>query len=374
MSSRFNFTNNQSKSVDIQSVLSYWDKNLECRFANYETKNWFGLNPSDLAGQYKLEMLLAEDYELHRPFLLEVFKGRSQTFEYNKVFFTLEKRPVIAAYFPDIQLGVVVGFFLHLSLKTVPKDNHLHYWRENAHQNLACSNKIPEVVSYLRTQIFIGFPKLEYLAKIHLISVSKLMRDFKKEHGTSPFLFFRNLQMEFASKHLKKNGYSKKQLALMLGFSNPANFTTCYNKWQRDQDSLIVADMKEAASMQDSINLLFNQLPFAVAILDRCLNFVQVSEKWSCDFLIEQPCIGKNIFEYFPDHSFKWRKILITCLNGQTRRAENDLIQFENGCSFLLNWEVKPWLDVNKNIIGVIIHIPFIKSCYERQQVYFEQQ
>jgi len=376
MASRFNYFINQSKSQDIHSVLSYWDKNLDCKFANYETINWFGVKPSDLAGQNKLKILLDKDYDLHLPYIQEVFNGKSQVFEYEKEFISTEKQPVIATYFPDIESGAVVGFFLHLSLKKELNNrhglstNHYNYFNESFESN----NKIPHIVTYLKSQLFIGFPKLDYLAKLHLISVSKLMRDFKKMHGTSPFLFFRNLQMEFASKHIKEVGYSKKQLAMMLGFSNPANFTSCYNKWLKDQEASQVAKMPYLLAQEDKLNYLIAQLPISVAMLDRQLNFVQVSEKWVSDFSLNHDVTNKSILDYFPDRSFRLRKVLIECLTGKEKKMTHDLFEFKNGNSYLLNWEIKPLLGYEKNIIGLIIYTTVIEHIYECQQVNFEHQ
>lgn len=376
MASRFSYFINHSKSQDIHSVLSYWDKNLACKFANQETVNWFGLTPSELTGQNKLELLLGTDYSLHVPYIQEVFTGKSQAFEYNKSFKNEEKRPVIATYFPDIELGVVVGFFLHLSLKKEKKevDISLRSDDRSGNMSLSSNNKIPQVVLYLKSQLFIGFPKLEYLAKIHLISVSKLMRDFKKEHDTSPFLFFRNLQMEFASKHIKETGYSKKQLAMILGFSNPANFTSCYNKWLKEQEVGKLDESTKMPGSEDNLSFLITQLPISVAVLDNHLNFVQFSEKLVSDFSLDPAILpNKNLLAYFPKMRIKWLRILAECLSGQSKKANEDLIEFSDGTSYVLNWEIKPWYDVQNNVIGLIIYTTVLQCVNECQQVYFDQ-
>jgi AraC-like DNA-binding protein len=376
MASRFSYFINHSRSQDIHSVLSYWDSSLACKFANHETVNWFGLMPSELAGQNKLELLLGKDYRLHKSYIQEVFNGKSQAFEYEKSFNDKEKKAVIATYFPDIELGVVVGFFLHLSLKKERNEANISqrsYDREG-YVPLSSSNKIPQVELYLKSQLFVGFPKLEYLAKIHLISVSKLMRDFKKEHGTSPFLFFRNLQMEFASRHIKETGYSKKQLAMILGFSNPANFTSCYNKWLKEQEVNCAIDAPNVSEIQNNLSLLITQLPISVAVLDHQLNFVQFSEKWVSDFSLNAEILAsRSLLEYFPSKRFKWLKILIECLSGQSRSGVKDLIEFSDGTNYLLNWEIKPWFDVQNNVIGLIISTTMLQCVDECQQVFFEQ-
>jgi AraC-like DNA-binding protein len=358
MTSRFSYFINDSRSQDFHSVLSYWDKNLDCKFANQETVNWFGLNPSELSGQNKLELLLGEDYSLHASYVREVFNGKSQAFEYDRIFNEVGEKPVIATYFPDIELGVVVGFFLHFSLKKEKAENEILIKPsgKTCYLSLSSNNKIPQVVLYLKSQLFIGFPKLEYLAKIHLISVSKLMRDFKKEHGTSPFLFYRNLQMEFASRHIKDSGYSKKQLAMILGFSNPTNFTSCYNRWLKEHTANnLIAELK---TPEYNLRFLIAQLPISVALLDQHLKFIQVSEKWALDFSLDPTVlINKSVFEFLPIQRMKWHRIFVECLGGISKEAMLDQVEFSNGACFLLNWEIKPWIDDHKNIIGLIIYI-----------------
>ncbi|MBG6233924.1 AraC-like DNA-binding protein [Pedobacter sp. CAN_A7] len=358
MTSRFNYFINHSRSQEFHSVLSYWDKNLDCKFANQETVNWFGIKPSQLAGRNKLELLLGEDYSLHVPYVQEVFNGKSQAFEYDRTFIEIGRKPVIATYFPDIELGVVVGFFLHFSLKKEKAENEnlLKPNNKSCYLSLSSNNKIPQVVLYLKSQLFIGFPKLEYLANIHLISVSKLMRDFKKEHGTSPFLFYRSLQMEFASRHIKDSGYSKKQLAMILGFSNPANFTSCYNRWLKEQIPSDLVSELNIKTPEDNLRFIIAQLPISVAVLDQHLNFTLFSEKWVSDFSIDPTILtNKSVFEFFPKQRMKWLRILVDCLGGLTRKALLDQVEFSNGACYLLNWEIKPWIDDQKNVIGLII-------------------
>jgi len=93
------------------------------------------------------------------------------------------------------------------------------------------NNKSVQIAGHLKTVILSGFPTVESLAALHHISVSKMMRDFKDTFGTGPYLYFRRLQMEFAEEYIRRTGCSKKQMAFVLGFSNPANYTSCYNRY-----------------------------------------------------------------------------------------------------------------------------------------------
>jgi PAS domain S-box-containing protein len=51
----------------VPSMVSYWDGNLICRFANRAYERWFGVQPDDLIGTHLQDLLGPTLYELNRP-------------------------------------------------------------------------------------------------------------------------------------------------------------------------------------------------------------------------------------------------------------------------------------------------------------------
>lgn len=369
MASRFNLFNN-SPASEVNCILSYWDKDLVCRFVNNQVLRWFGKKPLEIIDNIKLKEFIGTYYKLHLPHLTKVFSGKSQMFEYEMVFHSGEKLNITATYYPDLENGIISGFFLHLGVNaskilSTNSDFEEFSFNEEAqtiHHIISINDKNHQIVQFLKTQLFSGFPSLEYLANLHLVSVSKLMRDFKKTFHTSPFMYYRNLQMEFASNYIKETKCSKKQMALMLGFSNPANFTTCYKRFINHRTDSI-ANNTSIENFNEKNRLLIAQLPVAVAMLDMNMNYLVASKEWLLDFhLFDKNLLKINLFDYFPDKNIKWKNIINECLNGSVKKCDVDYFETAKGEKYWLKWDIRPWSDVNGRVGGLIIYTSKIKS------------
>ena len=234
---------------------------------------------------------------------------------------------------------------------------------------------MPQVAHFLETQLLKGFPSIECIANKHNISVSKLMRDFKSAFHTSPFTYYRKLQMEYAHQYLHETGCSKKQIALVLGFSNPGNFTSCYNRWKKIER---VESPKGSMPLNTEhyFRIFIAQLPVAVAMVDRDMNYLVVSKKWITDYnLSDINLINKNLHDFFPDKDIKWSKIEKQCLEGEVKQCDNDYFEDRDGKRIWLKWDVRPWHDDYGKIGGLIISTTKIRKVSdEHKQLYFEHQ
>src|SRR5215217_7915828 len=197
------------------SLLSYWDKELICRFANQEFFKLFGKPSQEVIGIVNFKSLLTPLYEQHAPYIKGVLNGHSQNYESEIFLHSGEKHKVVSTYFPDIENGVVLGFFAHITnLKEFIEPNQLAFGNSQSKMIGAIlkeNNRIYEVAAYIKSQILSEFPSIEHLVELHGISASKLMRDFKSRFQTSPYLYYRRLQMEFAEEYMDKTKCSKKQ-------------------------------------------------------------------------------------------------------------------------------------------------------------------
>ncbi|WP_410478782.1 helix-turn-helix domain-containing protein [Pedobacter frigidisoli] len=80
---------------------------------------------------------------------------------------------------------------------------------------------------------------------------SSLKRNFKKKYGTTLFNYYRQLQMKLAFNYLSERKYTKGQVANILNFSNPSNFSIRYKKYLQDNSlckNLIVSVDEEGKS------------------------------------------------------------------------------------------------------------------------------
>jgi diguanylate cyclase (GGDEF)-like protein/PAS domain S-box-containing protein len=106
----------------MPGMLTYWDVNQRCRFANAAYKEWFGVGPAALIGR-TLEELLGSSYSLNLPYIEAALRGETQMFEREIPDPTGgPSRYSLAHYVPDVVNGVVQGFVVIVSDITMRRD------------------------------------------------------------------------------------------------------------------------------------------------------------------------------------------------------------------------------------------------------------
>lgn len=115
----------------------------------------------------------------------------------------------------------------------------------------------------------------------------------------------------------------------------------------------------------NSFKAFIKQLPVAIAIFDKDLNYIITSDRWAQEANIDiNNIIGKNHYEIVPEIPIKWRKMHQRALNGEYLEAQEDFFIREDGTQEWVRWKVLPWY-TSKNTIGGIIL--FIEKITERK-------
>jgi PAS domain S-box-containing protein len=110
----------------IPAMIAYWDRDEICRFANQAYQRWFGKSREQLIGT-TLRELLGPIYPLNRPYIQAALAGEEQVFERQiPVPDGPGTRDSIATYTPDVQDGIVFGFFVHVADVTALKAHERH--------------------------------------------------------------------------------------------------------------------------------------------------------------------------------------------------------------------------------------------------------
>ena len=215
-----------------EAMIAYWDADLVCRYANDAYINWFGKKPEVIINKLKLQDLLGPLFQKNLPYIKAVLKGKIQVFERDITKPDGEIRHSLATYYPDIDKNAVLGFFVHVADISLFKKAS-NPVTEAKEKNFFVSNDmiLEELVETLRSFLYKDFPGIKVLAKKHMVSATKLKRDFKMKYGMGILGYYRQLQMEAAHKYLANKMYSKKQLSELFGFANPSNFSACYHKF-----------------------------------------------------------------------------------------------------------------------------------------------
>src|SRR6266550_3853390 len=108
-------------------------------------------------------------------------------------------------------------------------------------------------------------------------------------------------------------------------------------------------------SREELLKIFVKNVPAAVAMLDRDMRYLQVSDRWCTDYLRGRTQIlGRSHYEIFPDIPDRWKQLHRRALAGETLRAEEDRWDREGGTTWL-RWEIRPWQNLDGLPGGVVI-------------------
>jgi len=146
-----------------------------------------------------------------------------------------------------------------------------------------------------------------------------------------------------------------------------------YERWrQRAFDNLRESErvLKERTALlqsrEDLLKIFVKHVPAAVAMLDRAMGYLQVSDRWCVDFSLDSSqVLGRSHYEIFPDLPDRWKQLHRRALAGETLRAEEDRWDREGGTTWL-RWEMRPWQNLDGMPGGILI---FSEDITRRRQI-----
>jgi len=113
------------------------------------------------------------------------------------------------------------------------------------------------------------------------------------------------------------------------------------------------------SSLQSSETLLktfVKHVPAAVAMLDRRMCYVQVSDRWCSDYSLSgDQILGRSHYDIFPDLAARWKTSLQRCLAGESLKKDEDYWERADGTRLWLRWEIRPWGGRDGTPEGVLI-------------------
>jgi PAS domain S-box-containing protein len=108
-------------------------------------------------------------------------------------------------------------------------------------------------------------------------------------------------------------------------------------------------------SREELLKIFVQNVPAAVAMLDRDMRYLQVSHRWCADYSVDSPQIlGRSHYEIFPDLPDRWKQLHRRALNGETLRADEDRWDRTDGTTWL-HWEIRPWDNTEGMPGGILI-------------------
>src|SRR5215831_3789586 len=107
-------------------------------------------------------------------------------------------------------------------------------------------------------------------------------------------------------------------------------------------------------SREELLRVFVKNVPAAVAMLDRDMRYLQVSDRWCSDYSPGRAQIlGCSHYEIFPDMPERWKEVHRRALQGETLRADEDRWDGQDGTHWA-RWEVRPWKTA-EGAVGVIL-------------------
>lgn len=126
---------------------------------------------------------------------------------------------------------------------------------------------------------------------------------------------------------------------------------------------------------QELLNYIIKHANSSIAIHDRQMNYLYVSEKYLQEYKITNlDVIGKNHYEVFPDLPQKWREAHKRALKGEIVTGDSDKYIREDGTEEWTDWECRPWYDEEGAIGGIIVYTAMTTRLKKIQNLLIESE
>lgn len=112
---------------------------------------------------------------------------------------------------------------------------------------------------------------------------------------------------------------------------------------------------KKLKESEENTRFILKHCPNAIAVYDKDLNYLIVSDRYLIDYEIEDEDItGRHHYEVFPEIPDRWRKIHQRVLNGEVLSNDDDSFVRPDGSVTYNRWECRPWFHSDGTIGGMI--------------------
>ena len=113
---------------------------------------------------------------------------------------------------------------------------------------------------------------------------------------------------------------------------------------------------QELTGVNRQLRLFIENAPTGIAMLDSQFRYLYASRRWLEDRKLDGvDVIGKSHYDLSPNLTDEWKAIHKKCLLGETASCEEDKIILADGSVAWIRWEVRPWMDSDGSVGGLII-------------------
>ncbi|MGE9294016.1 MAG: ATP-binding protein [Puniceicoccales bacterium] len=155
-----------------------------------------------------------------------------------------------------------------------------------------------------------------------------------------------------------------------LGFATLLAFVTYSMQLGRSRLEKIRETQWELSREKAQLAAFVQHAPAAVAMFDREVRFIAVSNRWLKDYALEEvEVIGRCHYDVFPNISDEWKRIHQRCMQGDVENCDRDCWRPEGwDHDQYLRWEVRPWFEPDGDIGGIMMFTEDITHEVEHEQ------
>lgn len=119
----------------------------------------------------------------------------------------------------------------------------------------------------------------------------------------------------------------------------------------------------------DHFKLFLKNAPAAIALLDRQMRYLIVSDRWLQDYgLADRDIHGVSHYDVFPELPETWKEAHRRCLAGETIKSDEDCFVRLDGRIDWLRWELHPWRTNDGRIAGMLMFSELITARKDAEQ------
>ncbi|PYX40792.1 MAG: hypothetical protein DMG81_05195 [Acidobacteria bacterium] len=109
-------------------------------------------------------------------------------------------------------------------------------------------------------------------------------------------------------------------------------------------------------SREELLKIFVKNVPAGVAMFDRDMRYLQVSDRWCADYSVDSSqVLGRTQYDVFPDLPQRWREMHRRGLEGETLGVDEDRWDRGDGTTAWVHWEIRPWRTDSGDIGGILI-------------------
>lgn len=128
-----------------------------------------------------------------------------------------------------------------------------------------------------------------------------------------------------------------------------------------EREALLVREHQArdlAERREERLRHLVEGSPYAIAMLDRSMNYLFASQRWLTEFRLNltlDEIRGRSHYAVFPEIPDHWKESHRRCLAGEMLGNDAEAFVRADGTIHWIRWEIRPWTDDRGKIGGILI-------------------